>query len=247
LLCYIYDGSFEGLLTSVYEAYYSSKKPEKILKEAEFIPDLLTNPIYIETNKIKASKVYEAIKIKISPISLKYIFYVYLSEINGCSNLIYTYIRLGFKLGNKLDLYVQDTRVLEIHKAVKKVTFEIHRLLGLVRFKSIENKFLYSPIEPDHNIIALITPHFAERLANENFIIHDVKRGIAAIYNKNEWSITSLSKEQSLKLLLENEDGIYEMLWKEYFKSTTIENRLNPKLQKMHMPKRYWKFLTELS
>ncbi|QGU94758.1 DUF4130 domain-containing protein [Clostridium bovifaecis] len=246
MICYIYDGSFEGLLTCIYEAYYNKENPEEILKKEEFIPNLLTKEVYIKSDMNKFSKVYEAIKLKVSPVSLKYVFYVYLSDINGSSNLIYNYVRLGFKLGKNVDLYLHDNRVLKIHMIVKKVTSEFHRMLGFVRFKDIDNKFLYAPIEPDHNITALITPHFTERLRSENFIIHDLKREVASIYDKNGWSITSLPKEYGLRLLYENENGLYETLWKEYFKSTTIENRLNPKLQKMHMPKRYWKFLTEL-
>lgn len=246
LICYIYDGTFDGLLTSIYEAYYNSEKPEKILKEDEFIPSLLTVPYYIQSDKLKASKVYEAIKTKLSSTSLKYCFYVYLSEVIESGSIIYNYVKLGFKIGKNIDMHLHEDRVLRIHQTVKKVTWEYHRMLGFVRFKEIKNKLLYAAIEPDHNIVALITPHFAERLSNENFIIHDTKRGLASVYDKNEWIITTLSEEQSLKLLSENEAGTYELLWKEYFRSTTIDSRHNPKLQKMHMPKRYWKFLTEL-
>ncbi|MGL5152900.1 MAG: DUF4130 domain-containing protein, partial [Clostridium sp.] len=38
----------------------------------------------------------------------------------------------------------------------------------------------------------------------------------------------------------------YTDLWKEYFKSVTIKERTNPKLQKRMMPKRYWENLTEI-
>jgi len=247
MICYTNDGSFEGLLTCIYESYYRKEKPEEILKRNEFIPNLLNKEIYIETDIDKFSKVYNAIKQKISPVSLKYIFYVYLSEVRNSSDLIYNYIRLGFKLGKNIDLHIYDKRVLEVHRLVKKVTGEIHRMLGFVRFKNINNNFLYSAIEPEHNIVALITPHFADRLCSENFIIHDLKREIASMYNGQEWSITTLSKNHGLKLLNEAKDEIYECLWREYFRSTTIESRLNLKLQKMHMPKRYWKFLTEIS
>lgn len=247
MICYIYDGSFEGLLTSIYEAYYRKDKPEEILREDEFIPTLITNPIYIKKDMSKFSKVYDAIRTKISYNSLRYVFYVYLSDIEGSSTLIYKYIKLGFKLGKDLDMHLYKDCVLRVHQIVKKVFGEYHRMLGFVRFNSINNKFLYSPMEPDHNILALITPHFTKRLSNENFIIHDLKRGIAAVYNKVDWSITELSKEYGLTLLSKHGNSLYEELWKSYFKSTTIKDRINPKLQKGHMPKRYWSFLTEVN
>lgn len=246
MICYIYDGTFEGLLTSIYEAYYKREKPEKILREDEFIPTLITLPIFIKTDEVKASKVYEAIKTKISSNSLKFCFYVYLSEVKDSGSIIYHYVKLGFKIGKTIDMHLHEDDVLKVIKIVKKVIWEHHRMLGFVRFKEIHNNFLYSPIEPDHNIVALITPHFTERLSNENFIIHDLKREIASIYNKSQWSMMPLSKEHGIKLSTEIKEGLYEELWKEYFNSTVIHSRLNPKLQRMHMPKRYWKFLTEL-
>ncbi|MEA4826461.1 MAG: DUF4130 domain-containing protein, partial [Clostridium sp.] len=50
-----------------------------------------------------------------------------------------------------------------------------------------------------------------------------------------------------LTLLSKHGNSLYEELWKSYFKSTTIKDRINPKLQKGHMPKRYWSFLTEVN
>ena len=37
----------------------------------------------------------------------------------------------------------------------------------------------------------------------------------------------------------------FQQLWKTYFKSTTIKERLNPRKHKQDMPVRYWKYLTE--
>jgi len=246
MIIYIYDGSFEGLLTSIYDAYYSKEKPEEIVKNEEYVPSLITNPVYISSDYTKASKVSNAIKEKISPTSLNYIYYAYLSDIKGNGTAIYNYVKLGFRLGKDVDLHLIENSVLKIHQLVKKVTFEYHRFLGFVRFKNVKNKFLYAPIEPDHNILSLITEHFIQRLSNEYFIIHDLKRDIATIYNKREWVIYKLSKEESANLHYSQEEVFYEDLWKDYFESIAINDRLNPKLQKRMMPQRYWKYLTEI-
>ena len=44
---------------------------------------------------------------------------------------------------------------------------------------------------------------------------------------------------------LRNYNDEFEDLWRNYFKSTTIKERINLKLQKRSMPKRYWNNLTE--
>jgi probable DNA metabolism protein len=117
-------------------------------------------------------------------------------------------------------------------------------MLGFVRFKSIDTMF-YSSIEPDHNILGLIASHFAERLPNENWIIHDLKRDTAIFYNKKEWIIADFNKELSNNFIIKEETEIYENLWKDFFETIAISNRINPRLQKRMMPVRYWKHLTE--
>ncbi|MCM0649696.1 TIGR03915 family putative DNA repair protein [Clostridium swellfunianum] len=245
MICYIFDGSFEGLLTSIYEAYYSKKKPEEIIPQWQFQATLLTEPIHIQTDIVKSKRVYEAIKTKISKDALKIIYHVYLSELEGCCTLIYNYIKLGFKLGSEIDLHLHRDCVLGMHNTEKKVTYECHRMLGFVRFKSIDNMF-YSAIEPDHNILGLIASHFASRLPNENWIIHDLKRNLALFYNKKEWIVTELTKVKAEDFIVMEEPELYETLWKEFYQTIAIEDRKNPRLQKRMMPARYWKHLTEL-
>jgi probable DNA metabolism protein len=42
------------------------------------------------------------------------------------------------------------------------------------------------------------------------------------------------------------EGGEWEKLWQHYHKTINNESRNNPNLQRQFMPKRYWKYLTEL-
>jgi probable DNA metabolism protein len=245
MICYIFDGSFEGLLTSIYEAYYRNDKPEEIVPEWQFVPTLLSEPVYIKTDNEKSTKVYDAIKSKISKSSLSLIYHVYLSELQGSCSLVYEYIKQGFKLGKDVDLHLHKDCVLEVHNINKKVTYECHRMLGFVRFKSVDNMF-YSSIEPDHNILGLIASHFAERLPNENWIIHDLRRDLAVFYNTKEWIVTPLAKEKVEDFFIAEDSELYETLWKEFFKTIAVEDRINPRLQKQMMPARYWKHLTEI-
>lgn len=245
MIYFIFDGSFEGMLTSIYEAYYRKDKPEEIVPKWQFEPTLLTEPVYIQTDEEKSSKVYNAVKNKISAAALDQIYHVYLSELEGCCTLIYNYIKLGFKIGKDIDLHLHNDIVLGIQNINRKVTYECHRMLGFVRFKSTDSMY-YSLIEPDHNILSLIASHFSERLPNENWIIHDLKRDLAVFYNKKEWVITPFNKERAEAFFSTKDSELYETLWKEFFKTIAIDNRINPKLQKRLMPARYWKHLTEI-
>ncbi|MTI47461.1 MAG: DNA metabolism protein [Firmicutes bacterium] len=243
MIYYIYDGSFEGLLTSIYEAYYRKDNPLKILSINNYQRELLVEYIHIETVPEKAEKVYNSIRKKISVKTLQNVFYVYLSEFDDIGTLIYQYLRYGWKIGRNVDLHISDDRVSTIHNIRRKVTREIHFMLGLLRFKELKNNIYYAEYEPDYNITALIAPHFIERLSDQNWVIHDIKRGIGVLYNQKEWAVKDINLESDLEF--SKDEIFYQRLWIKYFDSIAIKNRINPKLQKSNMPMKYWKYLVE--
>lgn len=243
---YTYDGTFDGLLTCIYESYYNNIKPDFIEKDSSYNDSLIDNKLFIQTDEVKASKVYNAIINKISEEALNRAYYTFLSELPDISNLIYKYIRLGFKLGSKLNLFYHNEYVFKTFRIQKKVTFECNRIYGFLRFKLIHDNFYYSSIEPDHNILTLIAPHFCERFKDQSFIIHDVKREYALFYNTIDWIIVPFSKDNYLKMSEINDPMDYQNMWKDYYKNISIKERYNPKLQRRMMPVRYWKHIDEM-
>lgn len=242
LVIYIHDGSFEGFLTCIYESYYNIKKPEEILSQENFNNELFYDPIYIKTDNQKSQKVYGAMLNKLGNETLYNLYYAFLCSDKGNFTALYKYIRFAFKVGPEVNLHLHNPIVFSIIKMRQKVEKEKHRMLGFIRFKYLEENLLYSSIEPDNDILTLVAPHFQRRLSNEYWIIHDLKRHQAVIYNKKHWIIAEdyeISSSPSTK-------DCYEDLWKEYFKSTTIKERTNLKLQSRSMPKRYWKHLLEM-
>ena len=240
----IFDDSFEGFLTAIYDAFYSKEEITYIGVEDNSDLDMLTRKIYIETDINKYRKVKDAIVCKIDSLALNKIYTLYLSSYTNKGLLCYKYLKLGFKYGSDIHKHLYLNEVKDVNLIERRVTYEVHRFTGFVRFSIINEKFLYASIEPDHNILELLSPHFADRFNNEYWIIHDVKRNIASIYNKVSWEITEMNDDMYAYLKSHNDE--FEDLWRSYFKSTTIKERLNPKLQRKSMPKRYWKNLTEM-
>ncbi|KAB3532714.1 TIGR03915 family putative DNA repair protein [Alkaliphilus serpentinus] len=242
MVIYVFDGSFEGFLTAIYESYYNKEKPDKIVAMDDYVENLIDRPIFIETDEIKSDKVYAGIKNKISTNALKKVYHVFLSEVMEAPTVIYHYLRLGFKIGNKVDLNLMDDWVLRMDKINQQVASEKHRMLGLLRFQLVENDLYYAPLAPDHNIIALMANHFAQRMSDQKWMIHDTKRCIAVVYDLKEWIITPIDLPAPP---VGKEEYLYQQLWKEYYQSIAIKERRNPRLQKRCMPVRYWSFLTE--
>ena len=244
MLKLIYEDSFEGFLTSIYYAFYSKDKIVSIDSYDSTDVDMLTTLKYIETDIEKYKKVKNAIVSKIDPLALNKIYSLYLSNYKDKGILCYKYLKTAFKFGSDIHKHLYLDLVRELDLIEKRVHYEVHRFTGFVRFSLINDNFLYSSIEPDNNILELISPHFERRFSNEYWIIHDVKRNIASVYNKVSWEITEMNEDIYNSLKVYNDE--FEDLWKNYFVSTAIKERSNARLQKQFMPKRYWKNLTEL-
>ena len=239
---YLYDGTFEGLLTCIHHHYYT-EKAGGIFRKEEYQSTMLGGYREVETEEEKAVIVYDAIEKKISSADLKRIYKVFMSSVEGKETKILNYVRLGFVKGACVSMLHGDPIVFPVQQAERKVNGEVHRLKGLIRFSELGHRVLYSPIEPDHDIIEFLADHFCDRYKNEPFIIHDVKRSKALIAYQGSWYISRFTKE-ALSPLSEEEKE-YRRLWKSYFENMAIRERINPRCQKNLMPVRYWKHLTE--
>lgn len=243
---YIYDSTFEGLLTAIYDGFYSKISPISIYGENESnIPLLLGEIVKITTEKDKYKKVREAVINKIDLLTLKKIYMTYLSNYQDKSMVIFKYLKTAFKLGHSVHNYLNIAVIRLVDDINKRVMNECHRFEGFIRFKYLYENFLYSSIEPDNDIVELLGEHFKGRFPREYFIIHDILREKALIYNTISYEIISMDKAIYERLRLHNDE--YANLWKAYFKSTTIEERKNIRLQARMMPKRYWKHILETS
>lgn len=239
---YLYDGTFEGLLTCIYHHYYT-EKASGIFRKEEYQSTMLGGYQEVETEEEKTITVYEAIEKKISSEDLKRVYKVFMSSVENRETKILNYVRLGFVKGSCVSMLHGDPIVYEVQQAERKVNGEVHRLKGLIRFSELGNKVLYSPIEPDHDLIEFLADHFCDRFKNEPFIIHDVKRSKALIAYQGSWYISRFTKDELSPLSEEEKE--YRRLWKSYFENMAIRERINPRCQKNLMPVRYWKHLTE--
>lgn len=242
---YLHDGTFEGLLTTIFEAFYGRERPGEICSEESYRPSLVMEPVPVETDRSKADRVCRGIREKISPAALEKVTYAYLSETEGAGLAIYDYLRLGFRLGPEVNLHVSHDAFLAIDRLERKVRLERHRMLSFVRFKAVGD-FFYASIEPDHSVLSLITAHFSARLPEENFILHDLRRELAFFHRPGDSGFAPLSRKEAGAFLENTGDAYYSSLWKEFFTTIAVEGRTNPRLQKSFMPVRYWKHLTEM-
>lgn len=241
---FIYDNTFEGFLTAIFYAY-SCKEDCTITKSKDYVPSFINEVVDITTEYDKFDRVYKSILEKLNGAVLRNVYYLYLSDIPGSDYLALRYVKLCYKYGIKINLAKNNDIIILVDKYAKRVAGEAHRFNGFVRFKEVSPLSYYTSIEPDHNILPLILNHFTERFSDQNFIIHDLKKELAIIYNK-EYAVITDFKKVDAKIFSSSSDGEFEELWKTFYTSVNIKERENLRLRNRSMPRRYWAHLTEL-
>ena len=77
---YVYDGSFEGLLTIVFDCYIQKTIPHKIVSQSEFEQNFLENFEQKQTEEEKANRIFNGIVKNISYDTLYNSYYAFLSN-----------------------------------------------------------------------------------------------------------------------------------------------------------------------
>ena len=257
MIDYLYDGTFEGLLTCVYHHYYTDRAAGIFTRE-EYQPSLLNGFMEVETEEDKAARVYEAIETKISDYALRMVYRAFLSDAPGKEYVILRYVVLGFRIGPSVGSLHAREEVHALEDLVRKVGNERERMLQFVRFEVMEAagmspgaaQILYAKIEPSCDVLALAAHHFAERFSHDPLIIHDVGRNKAVFAYERDWYVADFDGTHlpdGTAILQSEDERSYQNLWRTYFDHIAIKERTNPRCQINHMPVRYWKHLTEVN
>ncbi len=247
-MIYFYDGTFDGFLTSVFYTFQNKDNPEKILPLKDKNVFLFQDGENIKTDVQKADRVFNGIKEKVGKLALRNVIYAFASELKDIEITLYEYICLGFQHKKKIYHLFKNKWVEQIIKTCEKVSKEVHRLKGLLRFKKLNTTVFYAPLMPDYNIIQFLAPHFKNRMSDQYWVIHDLKRDKAVYYDTKNWEVLNLEPGEINKIEdkdLSDDEKHYQELWKTYFKNIAIKERKNLKQQKQFMPQRYWQNLIE--
>lgn len=251
MIVFRYDKTFEGLLTAVFDAYFRRTFPEKLI-DLDSIEPMFTDECFnVITQTDKATRVWKALEKKLSKNVCNMLTYVWLSETGGSDELLFQYVRKTFDSQQPIALNFADDVVLKVRNLAQKVEKEKSRMIEFVRFQKAADDVFFGPIAPDYNCLPLIIPHFRDRFSDQKWILYDTKRDYGFYFDLK--TVTEMTLETTTlfpdgkldEVLMAADEKMFQQLWKTYFKSMTIKERINPKLHRQHLPKRYWKYLTE--
>lgn len=251
MIIFHYDKTFEGLLTAVFDAYSRKTFPDKLMGPDDIEPLFVNESHLVITDEEKSCRVWKSLEKKLAKITLNMISYVWLSELEGSDELIFRYIRKTFDSKVSIEMNFADDDVLQLRNIAQKVNREKHRLIEFVRFQKTADGIFFAPVAPDHNALPLTLSHFTDRFADQKWIIYDTKRNYGYFYDLKKVTEMTLDNTDLFpdgkinETLMDKDEQMFQKMWKAYFKSMTIKERINLKLHRQHLPKRYWKYLTE--
>ncbi len=244
---YLFDGTLEGLLTAVFDWFERKPGESTLILEQHHQPDAFSNDLKIHSDPEKADRVWKGLEKTLDKAWMRKISCTYLSEIPAAFNSIFHFTCYIFHQAGAQYNY-GNPHVLALAKYAKSVEREKHRMEAFIRFKETKDGIFYCGIDPDFNVLPLIAKHFKDRYADQHWLIYDLKRKYGLYYNLQTLEEISMDfKETSTNdfAIIDPKEELYSILWKDYFKSTNIVSRKNTKLHVRHVPKRYWRYLTE--
>ncbi len=250
---YVFDGSLEGLLTAIFDCYSRKSGPIKLVSSVHYHPDAFQSGYMVMTNSAKANRVWNGLKQKLNAQWMHAIYAGVLSEQPQTFQALIDFARYIIDHPNGASENYGNPSVLAVSQMERKVHREKHRMEAFIRFQETGDGIFYAHIEPDYNVLPLISRHFEKRYANQKWIIFDLKRKYGLYYDLDQVSEIGIEFTEQMSPavntlpaeLRDPKEELYSLLWKDYFRNTNIPARKNMKLHIQHVPKRYWKYLSE--
>ena len=228
-VAYTYDGTFDGFLTCVYESYLHRERAVAFSAPGQAQLSLYPERP-VDTHPDHARRVRQSLPRRLSPQGARLVVYGFLTALPDREQSLYDFLALGFQRGPSVLHDLTDQRVFTLDRAVRYLTGEAHLLKGFIRF-SDRDGVLTAEIEPRNRVLPLLRPHFCARYPE------------ALFYRPGQWAIVPL--EDFRVAGPDRDERDWRALWRQFYRTVSIEGRYNPRCRMSHMPKRYWGCMTE--
>jgi probable DNA metabolism protein len=247
----LYDGSFDGFLCAVFDVYEYRYADADICTEKRFRGNLFEAVHRVNPAAERSDRVWKGLQQKLSGEATEALYRAFLSEEEGIENTLLAYIRYAFASSQCIETDYSHPAVLAITQTARKVGREKHRMEAFVRFQKTADGLYYALIEPTCNVLPLVAPHFEARYADQRWLIYDGLRRYGLYYDGETVEEVAIAFREGTvngrdaARVYDESEAFYQQLWQQYFKSVNIAARKNTRLHLQHMPRRYWKHLTE--
>lgn len=249
----ICEDSLEGIFTAVYDAYALKEGHDRIHVQVgeEDNYRLFAAYLYSRPDAGKTDKVVRTLKSRLGEEVYGTICRAAASCDRAKGDAVYRTVVEGITAGSgrRTMENLRNPYVVKAFELARRTANEVHHELEFIRFQELEQGILYSLIGPENNVIPFIMPHFADRLATENFMIYDEKRSLFGVHPaRGDWYLVSdaerLQKEAARWSCKEQQ---YQELFTLFHRTIAIKERRNIRLQCQMLPLRFQDYMVEFN
>lgn len=247
LIC---EDSLEGIFTGIYNAYLKKIPHERIHLCVGEEENYRLFAVYenCAADERKAAGVAKTIIREFGTESYLSICRALASKEPDKGEAVYKTVVKGLSMKDKRNVMgnLKDPYICRAFELARFTANEVHFHVEFLRFQELESGLLYAMIGPKNNVLTFITPHFADRLPLENFVIHDEIRNIFAVHPAGkEWFLVQGEEGEAPERRFSAGEEKYSELFCGFFHTIAIKERHNKELQRGMLPLRYRKYMTE--
>lgn len=247
----ICEDSLEGIFTAIYEAYALREGHEHIHIQIgeEDNYRLFAAYLYCQPDSVKTEKVVRTLRSRLGEEVYLTICRAAASFYPDKGEAVYRTVVEGITggSGRRTMENLRNSYISRTFELARRTSNEAHHEIEFLRFQELEQGILYAKIGPENNVLSFIMPHFAERLAPENFMIHDEKRGLFGVHPaKEKWYLVSgITDFLQDSLRWSQKELKYQELFTLFHKTIAINERKNTHLQQQMLPLRFQDYMVE--
>jgi probable DNA metabolism protein len=252
MIQFVYDHTFEGLLSAIFDAYDRRQFPDLLLTTGTSGLLFAHEQHEVITSPEKATRVWNGLCKKLTKEQTNMLLHVWLSEIPDSDTLLFRYIKTVLNApGRDVVTNFSNADVLQIQKVARAVCKERLYIVQFARFQKSADGLYFAILTPKYNALPLAVSHFVNRFADQIWLLYDAIRHYGYYYDREKVTEITLDDDNLLLSreispdLLDKQELLFQEMWQDYFKTICIRERINPRLHRQNMPRRFWKYLIE--
>ena len=241
---YLCEQSMNGIYSALYDAWKLSRHEEAGIAFKDTVEhELFCEYIEVTESEKKSAAIDRLIRKHLGERAYWDIYHALLSEDAGRADAVFQVLLAARKLNDsrKIMDHLTEPAVEKVFELKRSVANEAHLFVEFIRFRELENGVMFSEITPKNRVLTCIGDHFSDRFPLENWMIYDKTHKEYLLHKAHtQWILmTGETVNEEMTARITEQEREFGQLWKVFFETIAIEERMNPVCQRTHLPLRF--------